>query len=124
LESIRVAANAAVTTVRGRQSRMKAVAASRATVRSRRREAIEGWVAATEEERRAVVSHGKSLGVRTSTKWVETPSTSGALTAGLGESGRGLDQGEAERVCGLQLAACAVRETFLFWETTWSIRYL
>jgi hypothetical protein len=36
----------------------------------------------------------------------------GALTAGLGESGSGLDLGEAEHVCGLRLAACEVGDFY------------
>ena len=76
LESGYVAADAAVTTVSGGQSRTKVVASVRATVRrSRRRSRMwnEGWGAAT-EERRAAVGHGESPGVRTSTEWAETPS--------------------------------------------------
>jgi hypothetical protein len=54
----------------GRRSRTKAVAAATAAVRrSRRREAMEGWGAATEGERRAAVGRGESPGVRTSTEW-------------------------------------------------------
>jgi hypothetical protein len=34
------------------------------------------------------------------------------LTAGLGESGSGLDLGEAERMCGLRLAACRVGDFY------------
>jgi hypothetical protein len=84
--------DAAVTTTRSRQSRMKAVAAARATVgRSRRQRANEGWGAATEEERRAAVGRDESLGVWTSIEWAETPSAGGALTARLRESVSGLD---------------------------------
>jgi hypothetical protein len=42
----------------------------------------------------------------------ETPSAGGALATGLGESRSGLDLAEAERVCGLWLAACRVRDFF------------
>jgi hypothetical protein len=69
LESGRAVADAAVTTVMGGQSRTKAVAATTAVRRIRRREAVEGWGAATEGERRAAVGHGESPGVRTSTEW-------------------------------------------------------
>jgi hypothetical protein len=70
LESGRAVADAAVTTVMGGRSRTKAVAAATTAVRrSRRREAVEGWGAATEGERRAVVGRGESSGVRTSTEW-------------------------------------------------------
>jgi hypothetical protein len=66
LESGRVAADAAVTTVRGERSRTKVVVVARTTVRSRRRGANEGWGVAMEEERRAAVGCGESPGVWTS----------------------------------------------------------
>ena len=42
----------------------------------------------------------------------ETPSAGGALTAGPGRVGSGLDLAEAEHVCGLRLAACGVGDFY------------
>ena len=55
------------------------------------------------------MGRGESLVVQTSTEWSETPSAGGALTAGLGKSGSGLDLGEIE-LC----AAC--RWQLVEWE--------
>jgi hypothetical protein len=56
-----------------------------------------------EEERRAAVSR---RGFRPRLSGAKTPSAGSALTIGPGESESGLDLAEAERVCGLRLAAC------------------
>jgi hypothetical protein len=51
-------------------------------------EAVEGWGAATEGERRAAVGRGESLGVRTSTEWGGDAIAAGdALAARLGGMG-------------------------------------
>lgn len=57
------------------------------------------------EERRAAVGRDESQGSEPRLSGPETPSASGALTTGLGQSGGGLDLAEAERVCGLELVA-------------------
>jgi hypothetical protein len=67
LESVRVAVDVAVTTVRDERSRTRVVAAVRATVRRSRRPAVnESLDAAMEEYRRVAMGHGESPGVWTS----------------------------------------------------------
>jgi hypothetical protein len=76
-----MAADAAVMTMRGGWSKMKAMAAARATVRRSRGRANEGWHAAMEEERRVRCDAVSRRGSRPRLSGAEMPSTSGALTA-------------------------------------------
>ena len=70
--------------------------------------ANEGWGATTEEERRAAVGRGESLGVRTSTEWAETPWGERCFDCRTWGEWEWTESGKAEHVCGLRLAACGV----------------
>jgi hypothetical protein len=95
------------------QDKLKAMAATRATVRRSR---SQGRMSARVRSRRRGELQWAAVSRRGSGPWLsgaKTPSAGGAWLHDLGRVGRGLDLAEVEHVCGLRLAAyCRVGDFY------------